>query len=221
MKIHPAQVGSFSYHIAPPGRLRPGEYYDYHHRKEKTFVNTYGHQAIIDLTGGYNAVYLANSQLLLRVHHHEPARALLIVEYENFAGVYQHLQETAKRLNPSAPYVKRTGSFLKELRCKGILLTENRFDKEKPDRRNYRIAYPFWTEGGFDDRRKVIVFRLTPRLKKSLEKILQSKPDDAIYKQDIADDTERVPVPFYENSQPIFLSDSNVMRCASILHKLE
>ena len=222
LKIHPAQVGSFSYHIAPPGRLRPGEYYDYRRRKEKKFVNIYGHQAIIDSSSGYNAVYLENTQYLLGVHHHEPAKALLIVEYENFAGVYQHLQETARRLNPSAPYAKRTGSFLKELRSKGILLTESRFDKEKPDRRNYRIPYPFWTEEGFDDRsKKVIVFRLTPQLKKSLEKILQSKPDDAIYKQDIADDTERVPVPFYENSQPIFLSDSNVMRCASILHKLE
>ena len=220
LKIHPAQAGSFTYHIAPAGQ-QPGESYNYYHRPIKTFQNTYGHQTIIDSSQDYSAVYIANSQFLLGVHNREPARTLLVIEYEKFAAVYLQLLEISKRLNPSRHYPNRPGSFLKELHKKGLLLAEDRFDKEKPEYHNYRVPYPFWTGSKFDDSsRKVIVFRLTPQLKSSLEKMLKPKPSNKNSSQDARKNTKEIPTPFYEQSWLTDLSEANVKRCASILCKL-
>ena len=141
--------------------------------------------------------------------------------YEKFAAVYLQLLEISKRLNPSRHYPNRPGSFLKELHKKGLLLAEDRFDKEKPEHRNYRVPYPFWTGSKFDDRsRKVIVFRLTPQLKSSLEKMLKPKPSNKNSSQDARKNTKEIPTPFYEQSWLTDLSEANVKRCASILCKL-
>ena len=176
LKIHAAVSGSYSYPKTPVGYGKFGEYCNLSLLSSKRIYSTYGHHAIIDADEGYHGVYLENAQRLLGYASYKPKQSLLIVSYKEFAAQYSQIIAVGKILNPYLAYGNSPCRFLKELRQKNLLLTEGRYNEKHPEYANYRIrSYPFYCNGSLNTTlQQVLVFRIPPKMKEEIEKILDS-----------------------------------------------
>ncbi len=107
-------------------------------------TDTYGHFSIIDISHGFDGVYIKNRMALPNCSQQSGSLPVLVINRDKFLEALNCEGNIFKQSHGYNPLPLKEGALKKLLADKGLLYTEDRHEKNY---RNYSCLYPHW---GYD-----------------------------------------------------------------------
>lgn len=116
-------------------------YRSYYHDGYDPTEDTYGHFSIIDISHGFNGIYIKDRMALPGYPHQSEDLPVLIINTGEFFEALHYEMDTFKQAHGYEALPPKEGALKKMLARKGLLYTESRYED---DYCNYTCKYPHW-----------------------------------------------------------------------------
>lgn len=116
-------------------------YRSYYHDGYDSTNDTYGHFSIIDISHGFNGIYIKDRMALPGYPHQSEDLPVLIINTGEFFEALHYEMDTFKQAHGYEALPPKEGALKKMLARKGLLYTESRYED---DYCNYTCKYPHW-----------------------------------------------------------------------------